>query len=286
MYQSYSESSESHTSEKTGSLIPHGFDAGSSRFLNSLNVLRIPYLYVLLIFVAELISSYFLYWGIVVHAVVLVALLVHSTFVKDKPLSNFLSAIAVAPIIRIVSLAIPLSDFTEVERFAIVGIPIIICALTVIRTQNISSGELGLGRPKIRCAHLELAMMALAVPIGFIEYQILKPEAMADFELAKMIGPSLVFIFMTGFLEEWIFRGLMQNNAERLAGFHGVVCVSVLFGVLHTTNVAYWDIFLAGGAGFLFALVVRRTGTIWGVSMAHGIVNIVLFLIAPHLFAG
>ena len=284
--QVYGNSTEACVPGGIGASITHGFEADSSRFLASINSLRTPYLYVFLILIAELASSFFVYWGIAVHAIVLVALLVHSVFAADKTLSSFLSVMAVAPVIRIVSLSCPLSNFNEVERFAIVSIPVIICALTIVRTQHISFREMGFAWPRLRYVPLELAVMALAVPIGFIEYQILKPEAIAEFELVKMVGPSLMFIFMTGFLEEWIFRGLMQNIAERLAGLHGIVCVSVLFGVLHTTNVAYWDIFLAGGAGFLFALVVRRTGSIWGVSLAHGIVNIVLFLVAPHLIAG
>ena len=127
--------------------------------------------------------------------------------------------------------------------------------------------------------------MILAFPIGILEYVILRPSPMAEFQFVAMIAPALIFIVNTGFLEELIFRGLMQYTAERLAGFQGIVFISVLFGVLHATNLVFWDVVLAGGAGFLFALVVRRTGSIWGVSIAHGIVNITLFLICPYLFA-
>jgi len=286
MYQAYGGSSETYTSERIGISIPHWFDVHLSRSLTSVSALRSPYLYVFLILIAELASSHFLYWGVALHAIVLVALLVHSVFATDKALSGFLSVMTIAPMIRIVSLSTPLSNFDETGRFAIVSIPVIICAVTIIRAQKISLRDMAICWPKLRYVPLELAVMALAVPIGFIEYQILKPEAIAEFELAKMVAPALVLIVMTGFVEEFIFRGLMQHSAERLAGLHGIVCVSVLFGVLHTTNVAYWDICLAGGAGFFFAIVVRKTGSLWGVSLAHGIVNITLFMIAPHLIAG
>jgi membrane protease YdiL (CAAX protease family) len=35
--------------------------------------------------------------------------------------------------------------------------------------------------------------------------------------------------------------------------------------------------------GGLFALVAGRTGSIWGVSLAHGLTNVVLFLVAPFV---
>ena len=81
-----------------------------------------------------------------------------------------------------------------------------------------------------------------------------------------------------------IFRGLFQYHATRIAGFHGIILVSVLFGVLHITNLVFWDAILAGAVGLLFALVVRKTGSIWAMSIAHGIVNVFLFIVAPNVF--
>ena len=37
-------------------------------------------------------------------------------------------------------------------------------------------------------------------------------------------------------------------------------------------------------SGITDTLVVRKTGSIWGISMAHGVANISLFLIAPYWF--
>ncbi|MDI6886865.1 MAG: CPBP family intramembrane metalloprotease [archaeon] len=91
-------------------------------------------------------------------------------------------------------------------------------------------------------------------------------------------------IACTGFLEELAFRGLMQYHATRTMGFSGIIFISALFGSLHIGNLSIFDVLLAGSVGFIYSVVVRKTGSLCGVSVSHGIVNIMLFLIAPSYF--
>ncbi|NMX21968.1 hypothetical protein C5S30_05965 [ANME-1 cluster archaeon GoMg4] len=74
----------------------------------------------------------------------------------------------------------------------------------------------------------------------------------------------------------------MQYHATRTMGFSGIILVSALFGFLHIGNLTVLDVLLAGGVGFIFSVVVRKTGSLYGVSISHGVINIVLFLIAPY----
>jgi membrane protease YdiL (CAAX protease family) len=64
-------------------------------------------------------------------------------------------------------------------------------------------------------------------------------------------------------------------------GFAGIVLISALFGLMHIGNLSVLDVLLTASIAFLFSLVVRQTGTIYGVSISHGIINVTLFLIAP-----
>ena len=63
----------------------------------------------------------------------------------------------------------------------------------------------------------------------------------------------------------------------------GIVIVSAFFGLLHAGNISPWnlDCVLAFSVGFLFSIVRERGGSIYGIAIAHGLINIVLFLIAP-----
>lgn len=247
--------------------------------------LRYPWIYLAAIFFAEIATGLYLYWGVVAHFSILVALMVHSSFVTEKKLSNLLTAMTIAPLIRILSLSTPVAEFSQVSWFMIISIPVFVAAFTVAHLQDVSPRDMYINWPSRREIPLDIGILVLAFPIGLLEYAILQPTPMVEFNFQALLAPALIFIVYTGFLEEVIFRGLMQHVAERLAGFAGIVFVSVLFGVLHTTNLAFWDVLLAGSVGFLFAMVVRKTHSIFGISLAHGMVNITLFLIAPHLFS-
>jgi hypothetical protein len=107
---------------------------------------------------------------------------------------------------------------------------------------------------------------------------------MVEPSFEALLVPALIMIVCTGFLEELAFRGLMQYHATRTLGFYGIIFISALFGVLHIGNLSVLDVLLAGTVGFIFSLVVRKTGSLYGVSISHGIINIVLFLIAPYYF--
>ena len=89
----------------------------------------------------------------------------------------------------------------------------------------VAPSDIGLSPPKLRDLPLEIGVVAIAFPLGILEYQILKPSPMVEFSFQVLVAPALVFIVCSGFLEELVFRGLMQFNAMRLARFHGILFV-------------------------------------------------------------
>jgi membrane protease YdiL (CAAX protease family) len=90
-------------------------------------------------------------------------------------------------------------------------------------------------------------------------------------------------MIFTGFTEEVIFRGLLQSLALRVVQREALVYVSLLFGVLHIGYLSLADVVFVSAVGLLFAYLVLWSGSILGVTLAHGITNITLFLIMPHL---
>ena len=255
----------------------------ASSITSQFKPLNIPIIYVLLITAAELVTSHFLYAGILIHICLLGALLVHSVILDDQKVADLLTAMAVAPLVRILGLSTPLVHFSQITWFAIVSIPMFMAGIAIARLQGLSIKDINFSPPKKKYTLIELVVILICFPIGFLEYHLLRPSGITELNFYSMLAPMLIMMVNTGFLEEFIFRGLLQYHAVRLAGFQGIVLISVLFGALHLTNLVVYDAFLAGGVGLMFGLVVQRTGSIWGVSVAHGVVNITLFLIAPHV---
>ncbi len=258
---------------------------------------RNPYLisatYLLLVTCAELLIIYDPKAGIALHAIILFALLLHSAleYDTDKNLSKFLMAFVLAPLIRILSLSMPLVQFSWLSRFMLISIPIFIAIFTCMWLQELRPKDVGLFTPHLRNTPIEAGVILLAIPFGILEYQILKPAPLLGLASASgsgamnFIAVSLIFIVCTGFTEEFAFRGLLQYNAIRLMSkWSGIIFVATVFGVLHVGNLAILDCLLAFSVGFIYSIVREKTGSIYGISVSHGIINTVLFLVAPLYF--
>ena len=68
--------------------------------------------------------------------------------------------------------------------------------------------------------------------------------------------------------------------------YSAFVYVSILFAVLHIGYNSLADILFVFIVGFAFGLIVLRTGSLLGVTIAHGLTNTVLFLVVPFLILG
>ena len=123
------------------------------------------------------------------------------------------------------------------------------------------------------------------IGIGWLEYLILTPAPLSTALTLQAIWlPALILLLCTGFLEELLFRGLLQSAAIPVIGrWPALIFISALFAVLHIGYASVPDVLFVFAVGLSFALVVDRTRSILGVTLAHAIANISLYLIFPHL---
>jgi len=183
----------------------------------------------------------------------------------------------------------PFIHFSKISGFLLISIPIFIAIFTCMWLQALRPKDIGLSLSKLKHTPIEAGVILLAIPFGIIEYQILKPAPLPGLGsgAAIFIEASLIFIVCTGFSEELAFRGMIQYNAINLMSkWWGILFVSTIFGVLHVGNLSPWhlDCVLAFSAGFVFSIVREKTGSIYVISVSHGIINIILFLIVPYYF--
>ena len=64
-------------------------------------------------------------------------------------------------------------------------------------------------------------------------------------------------------------------------GRFGLLYVALLFAVLHIGYRSVLDVVFVFGVALLFGWVAEATWSLLGVTLAHGVTNIVLFLIMP-----
>ena len=221
--------------------------------------------------------------GLVMHGVVLVALLLHASRGAQGAQRRFLQALALAPLIRLLSLSLPLPSFPFVYWYLVVGTPLFIAAYVAARAGKMNKGMLGLN-----CRYLPVQILVglTGIAVGLVEYLILRPTPLvAELHWQEIIVPAMILLIFTGVLEEVIFRGVMQYSALRNFGRIGVVYVAIVFAVLHMGYHSALDVVFVFAVAVFFGWVTLRTGSILGVSLSHGLTNITLYLVFPFLVA-
>ena len=218
-------------------------------------------------------------WGVVCHLVILVALIVYPAVATRYPHRQLLLSLALVPLVRIISLCMPLANIPQIWWYPIIYAPLLVAAVVVMRILNYRAGQVGL---TFKGVPVQLLVGLAGVVFGVAEYFILAPEAMITELTWQMVWlPALVFLLCTGFVEEFIFRGVLQRSAVGAFGRWGIVYVSLVFATLHMGFLSWIDVAFVFVVALFFGWVVKKTGSLLGVTLSHGITNIVLYLVAP-----
>jgi membrane protease YdiL (CAAX protease family) len=238
--------------------------------------------FLLLVIAAELLLTFVSApLGLALHALILIALMLQSAAEPPGPPRNLTLALTLVPLTRLLSLSLPLATFPRLDWYPIVTVPLLIAWWGAFRTLDLTGGELGLRSDGLA---LQLALAGGGLGLGAIEYRILQPQILvANASFDSFLVAALILIVFTGLAEELIFRGLLQHLASQVAGSWGLIYVSLLFAALHVGYRSFDQVVFAFSIGLLFAMVVRGTGSILGVSLAHGLVNVTLFLVMPYV---
>jgi membrane protease YdiL (CAAX protease family) len=232
--------------------------------------------------------------GLTVEILLLFALLFHSVFIwdRDRRLAYLLMAMSLAPLDRLLSVAIPHDGLTTVEWLAIVSAPLLVMVASVAYVEGMWIEELGLHVPRARNAWFQGAVALTAIPLGLTEYYILRPYILKQLKfgnwfpepltLVVAVGATLVLFFATGFSEELMFRGIMlQRAVESLDTVPGILFVTAVFGSMHIFYLNALDLVFVLCVGLLYAVVVMRSRSLWGVILSHTFANVILYVIAP-----
>jgi hypothetical protein len=94
---------------------------------------------------------------------------------------------------------------------------------------------------------------------------------------------SMILLIFNGFTEELMFRGLLQRVADEIWGRAGFLLSGALFAIMYIGSLSADYVLFIGLVGLFFGWCVNRTGSIWGVVLAHGILSIGMLLVYPSM---
>jgi membrane protease YdiL (CAAX protease family) len=120
---------------------------------------------------------------------------------------------------------------------------------------------------------------------GILEYFILKPNpVIVQFTPILVISAGIILLISTGLAEELLFRGIIQNNASRVIGpGFALLYTSLVFTAMHIGWLSPVDWVFVFSVGMFYGYSFMKTKSIFGVSVAHGVNNIMLFLVMPFM---
>jgi hypothetical protein len=244
---------------------------------------RLIALYILALGAAEAVTAFASQLGgVVLHMALLTVLVILAIKVRDDRSHRLLLALGLAPLTRILSLSMPLSEIADVYWYIIVSVPLLVGVFAVIRVLDLSPEDIGLSA---RALPLQGAIGLSGLVLGLVDYFILEPDALIPaLNWREIIVPTIIFILATGLAEELAFRGVMQHAATEVLTKWGWIVVAVVYGLLQMGHGSVLHGFFAFGVALLFGWIVKRTGSIMGVSMSHGLANVGLYLLYPFAF--
>lgn len=242
-----------------------------------------PWLYLAAIAGAEIVTSLLsVHAGLALHCLILVLLPVHAAIARGRRYQPLLLCLVLAPLIRIMSLTLPLIGFPMLDWYLLVSIPIFIATWMVANLLGYGRRDVGLVWQR---GGMQLVILPWGPLLGWTEWHILPVQGLAtSATLPSLLPPTLILFFCTGLMEELVFRGIMQRAAFGLFGDDGILYIALLFTLLHTGYRSLEDSVFVFLVGVFFAIIARRSGSILGVTGCHGLANVNLYVMLPLVF--
>lgn len=190
-----------------------------------------------------------------------------------------LPVLALLPMLRLTSVAMPLVELPERYWPMAVGAPVLVAAILVARTLGLTPALLGL---RVGYWRAQLAIAAVGVPLGLVACLILRPEPPAG-SLAQLGLHVAILVVFAALGEELIFRGLVQRVFDGFMGCPGLVWSTCLSALVYLGWQSGEYVAVVAAVGLLFGWCVHRTGSIVGVAAAHGLLVVGLVVAWPHV---
>jgi len=222
---------------------------------------------------------------------------------KDATLAPLLVAASLASLVRVFSLAVPRYNFlglpgpsaetnplNTVPWLALVSVPLLVSIGTVAYVQQLRPRDLGLLFERWVDFPVQAGVAMTGIPLGLLEFAILQiPPSQYwthEMTLGSLVFGGLAIFFATGLSEELIFRAILLKRAVQGLGERaGLLYVTAIFASLHIFFLNGIDLVFVFGVGLFYGFVVLKTKNLWGVILSHSLGNVILYLVAPFIFA-
>lgn len=216
--------------------------------------------------------------GLVCHAVVLFASVNAYVLASLRGGGRGASVhvLGLVPLLRILSLALPVSTVREVYWYALVGTPLLVAIALAARAADAKTLALGSSRA-------QAAVAVTGLPLSLVAFSILRPDPLVEsFTWSAFLAAGAMLLVFTGFVEEVLFRGLVQGAFLELFGQpRAIALTSAFFAAVYLGSRSALYVAFMGFVGLVFGWAAATTRALVGVSVAHGLLTVGAILVWP-----
>ena len=237
-----------------------------------------------IIVLAELSSSFVgAVPGALLDAAFVPLILAHFVLRPDAPHRRMFPALALVALLRTLSIAAVVPRLPEYTWYAAVGLPVLAGAFLASRLTDEPAERMGVSVWRLK---FDVVLTILGFPAGFLGYLLLRPAALlTDADPASVLAAMIVLAIFGGFLEEVVYRGVLQAVAVDAFG-------SRRAGILFTATLGAWMYWGSGSLPFMIAIwllglgygvALMRGASLWGIAASHTVLLWGMGLLWPLL---
>lgn len=226
--------------------------------------------------------------GTLYYGFILVILLHHYLFASADPDRYKLLLLSAIPLLRLISMAMPVGLVEPLYRYPMVGIPVFLSVAMILRETNLPWRKLGLQLPPIQKTEQawENILIALSgIPLGIMGYYFADPiPLVTTLDWAEIFASLLVVILYVALLEEIVFRGMLLHALVHSFGLVGVIFSSIIYTLLFSSYYSVEGIMLMGVASLLYGWHAYESGSILAATISHTLMVAGMIIIWPIVF--
>jgi membrane protease YdiL (CAAX protease family) len=219
-------------------------------------------------------------------AALLVAVLTHIGLAERSPIAfgdpgvRVLAGIALIPLLRILSLTLPLPTVESIFWLAFAAPPALLAVLASARLAALDVQEMALTRFGID--PLSAIIVVAGVPLGIV-LGLLVPSPF-EWDVRSPAATGLMVLVLVGgaaIPEELVYRGVLQPLLSELTGRLSPFLTGLLFAAAYAGTGSAPFVLGIGLAGIAYGWNVQRCGSIWPAILGHSVLLISQVMLAP-----
>jgi membrane protease YdiL (CAAX protease family) len=176
-----------------------------------------------------------------------------------------LRALALVPLIRVVSIGLPSRDWNEPVAVLAIALPIGFVALALAPTVGVRRRALIAWRVRLAGVYAIFAGIVLGLLAFLAGAPAMWPDGATDSRAALGVAAGTI----AAIVEEIVFRGLLQTTLQRAFGRAGVLLAAAVFAATYLDIGSTALVLTIALAGVVFAHAAASAGNITGAVIGH-----------------